>query len=97
MSAVNRSCVGMSDADADRSFGWDKDKQGHPRQPEHVYKLVFLCRPVGGELSWSHETDGADYFSPDELPPMCPYRNAPHYVQLAFEHLAEPGRPTLFD
>ena len=22
---------------------WDKDRQGHPRQPEHVYMLVFLC------------------------------------------------------
>lgn len=76
---------------------WDKDRQGHPRQPEHVYKLVFLCRPVGGALAISHETDGAAYFSPSELPALCPYRNAPHYVQLAFAHLAKPELPTLFD
>ena len=76
---------------------WDKDKQGHPRQAEHVYKLVFLCRPTGGTLTLSHETDGADYFSPGELPEMCPYRNAPHYVELAFRHFAEPGLPTLVD
>lgn len=76
---------------------WDKDKQGHPRQPEHVYKMVFLCRPVGGALALSHETDGADYFSPDALPILCPYRNAPHYVQLAFAHLADPALPTAFD
>ena len=38
---------------------WDKDLQGHPRQPEHVYKLVFLCKPIGGVLATSHETSGA--------------------------------------
>jgi ADP-ribose pyrophosphatase YjhB (NUDIX family) len=76
---------------------WDKDKQGHPRQPEHVYKLVFLCRPTGGELAQSHETDGADYFAPDALPALCPYRNAPHYVKLAFEHWSNGELPTLFD
>lgn len=76
---------------------WDKDKQGHPRQPEHVYKLVFLCKPSGGELRTSHETDGSAYFGEDELPEMCPYRNAPHYVKLAFEHFRNPELPTLFD
>ena len=43
---------------------WDKDKQNHPRQPEHVYKLVFLCRTTGGKLATSHETSGADFFHP---------------------------------
>lgn len=76
---------------------WDKDKQGHPRQPEHVYKLVFLCRRTGGELATSQETDGAAFFAPDALPPLCPYRNAPHYLELAFSHAADPLRPTLFD
>lgn len=76
---------------------WDKDKQGHPRQPEHVYKLVFLCRKTGGELATSQETDGVGFFAPDELPPLCPYRNAPHYLELAFNHAADPERPTLFD
>lgn len=76
---------------------WDKDRQGHPRQPEHVYKMVFLCRPVGGELTTSHETDGAAFFAPDDLPKLCPYRNAPHYVDLAFAHLANPLLPTEFD
>ena len=78
---------------------WDKDKQGHPRQPEHVYKLVFLCRPVGSGVAAGdgHETDGAEYFPPGELPDLCPYRAAPHYVELAFAHAADPSRPTSFD
>lgn len=76
---------------------WDKDRQGHPRQAEQVYKLVFLCRPIGGELGLSHETDGADYFPPSDLPLMCPYRGAPHYIALAFEHAEKPDLPTAFD
>ena len=76
---------------------WDKDRQGHPRQPEHDYKLLFLCRPTGGELALSHETDGADWFPPDALPVFCPYRAAPHYVELAFAHAADPALPTRFD
>ncbi|MEK7951016.1 NUDIX hydrolase [Luteolibacter soli] len=76
---------------------WDKDRQGHPRQPEHVYKLVFLCEATGGELTLSHETDGADWFSPDALPDLCPYRAAAHYIDLAFTHAAQPELPTAFD
>jgi ADP-ribose pyrophosphatase YjhB (NUDIX family) len=76
---------------------WDKDKQGHPRQPEHVYKLVFLCRKIGGELTTSHETTGADFFSAENLPPLCPYRAARHYLDLAWQHAADPSLPTAFD
>ncbi|MES2661354.1 MAG: NUDIX hydrolase [Verrucomicrobiota bacterium] len=76
---------------------WDKDKQGHPPQPEHVYKLVFLCRITGGKLATSHETSGADFFPADELPPLCPYRAARHYLNLAWQHAANPSLPTAFD
>jgi ADP-ribose pyrophosphatase YjhB (NUDIX family) len=76
---------------------WDKDLQGHPRQPEHVYKLVFLCRPVGGSLVTSHEISGSGYFAPDALPPLCPHRAASHYLALALSHAADPSLPTAFD
>ena len=76
---------------------WDKDVQGHPRQPEHIYKLVFLCRQTGGVLSTSHETIGAGFFSADDLPPLCPHRAAMHYLTLAWKHAADPSLPTEFD
>jgi ADP-ribose pyrophosphatase YjhB (NUDIX family) len=76
---------------------WDKDLQGHPRQPEHVYKLVFLCRQTGGELGTSHETTDAGFFGPDNLPPLCPHRAARHYLDLAWAHAADPSLPTEFD
>ncbi|MEO7100111.1 MAG: NUDIX hydrolase [Luteolibacter sp.] len=76
---------------------WDKDRQGHPRQPEHVYKLVFLCRIIGGKLTTSHETTGADFFPADALPPLCPHRAARHYLDLAWKHAVNPALPTAFD
>ncbi len=76
---------------------WDKDLQGHPRQPEHVYKLVFLCRAVGGKLATSHETSGADFFAADSLPALCPHRAAHHYLELAWRHAANQSLPTEFD
>ncbi|MES2477391.1 MAG: NUDIX hydrolase N-terminal domain-containing protein [Verrucomicrobiota bacterium] len=76
---------------------WDKDRQGHPRQPEHVYKLVFLCRRTGGALATNHETSGAEFFSRENLPPLCPHRAALHYIDLAWQHAAEPSLPTTFD
>jgi ADP-ribose pyrophosphatase YjhB (NUDIX family) len=76
---------------------WDKDLQGHPRQPEHIYKLVFLCRCTGGQLSTSHETTGAGFFSEADLPPLCPHRAARHYFDLAWQHAADPSLPTSFD
>lgn len=76
---------------------WDKDRQGHPRQPEYVYKLVFACRLLGGELAKSHEILEVAWVDPARLPEMCPYRAAPHYVELAFRHAADPSLPTEFD
>ncbi len=76
---------------------WDKDKQGHPRQPEHAYKLVFLCRAIGGELATSLETSDVGFFSADELPVLCAYRAGRHYLDLAWQHAANPSLPTAFD
>lgn len=76
---------------------WDKDLQGHPRQPEHVYKLVFLCRQTGGSLTTTHDISGSGFFAADDLPPLCPHRTARHYLDLAWAHAADPSLPTAFD
>lgn len=76
---------------------WDKDRHDHPRQPEHVYKLFFLCRRTGGELATNHETSGVGYFAADEIPELCPHRAGPSYLDLAWQHHADPSLPTVFD
>lgn len=76
---------------------WDKDLQGHPKQPEHVYKLLFLCRQTGGELTTSHETDEVGFFALDYLPDLCPHRAARHYIEIAHRHSLDHTLPTSFD
>lgn len=76
---------------------WDKQRQGHPSQPEYIYKACFACTITGGEAMTSHETDAVEWFHIDDLPDMCPHRGAPHYVDLALRHLNDPTLPTEFD
>jgi|DewCreStandDraft_4_1066084.scaffolds.fasta_scaffold96574_1 ADP-ribose pyrophosphatase YjhB (NUDIX family) len=76
---------------------WDKDHQGHPRQPEHVYKLVFLCRHLSGTPRGSHETIDAGFFAADEIPTLCPHRAARHYLDLAWKHHKDQALPTEYD
>lgn len=76
---------------------WDKSRHGHPPEPEYVYKLVFACRLLGGEAAISHETSAVDWFAPGDLPPMCPHRASPDYIELAFRHHREPELATEFD
>ncbi len=75
----------------------DKDRHNHPPQPEHVYRLVFLCKLTGGVLTTSHETTGAAWFGPGEIPPLCPHRSGRQYLDLAWRHAADPSLPTAFD
>lgn len=53
---------------------WDKNKHDHPPALEHVYKLIFLCEDNGEALNPGHETLGADFFDPDNLPPLSEER-----------------------
>lgn len=76
---------------------WDKDLHDHPRQPEHVYKLLFLCLRTGGELATNHETSGVGFFAADSLPELCPHRCGRDYLELAWAHAADPSLSTSFD
>lgn len=76
---------------------WDKDFHEHPRQPEHVYKLLFLCRRTGGAPATNHETSGVAWFHDHELPELCPHRSGRAYLDLAWAHHADPSLPTSFD
>ncbi|OHV13056.1 NUDIX hydrolase [Kushneria phosphatilytica] len=50
-----------------------KDRSLHPYQPatpDHIYKLFYICDHQGGEFVDNNETDAADFFSLDALPPL---------------------------
>lgn len=57
--------------EAERLLGlWDRNLHGHPPYPFHVYKLIFLCREVGGELTRSIDSLDLEFFAPDRLPSL---------------------------
>jgi ADP-ribose pyrophosphatase YjhB (NUDIX family) len=87
---------------------YERERHGHPLHPEFSYKAFFACEPcqVGGLQSAmpsradgtnESETLGADFFAPDDLPPLSLARITPEEVALVFEHALEPRLPTAFD
>lgn len=75
----------------------DRRKHPHPTQFHHVYKLYFLCELTGGEAKSSIETDGVEFFAPDQLPPLSLNRITPGQIELMFRHERERDLPTTFD
>jgi ADP-ribose pyrophosphatase YjhB (NUDIX family) len=76
---------------------WDRDRHGHPPLVWYVYKLVILCDLVGGDAADSLETEGADFFAEDEIPPLSLGRITPAQIARVFEHHRHPEWPTEFD
>jgi ADP-ribose pyrophosphatase YjhB (NUDIX family) len=76
---------------------WDRDRHGHPPLPWYVYKLFVLCDLTGGQAADSIETEGADFFGEDEIPPLSLGRVTPAQVARLFEHHRHPEWPTEFD
>lgn len=76
---------------------YDRSRHGHGASLFHGWKAFFLCEIEGGELHGSYETDAADFFAPDSLPPMSLGRSTPRQVLRMSEHWRERGLPADFD
>jgi ADP-ribose pyrophosphatase YjhB (NUDIX family) len=68
-----------------------------PLEFYHAYKIIFLCRLIGGEPQTSHETMAVDFFDPGDLPPLSMFRTNDEMLQEVFAHVKDPARPTMFD
>jgi len=76
---------------------YDRDRQGHPPCPFHVYKLIFLCELAGGSARTSLETDAVSFFSEEELPALSESRILSPQVKRAFAFTRDPNLPADFD
>jgi ADP-ribose pyrophosphatase YjhB (NUDIX family) len=86
------------DVDAVRLIAiYDRDRQGHPPCPFHVYKLIFLCKLVGGSAKTSLETEAACFFGEEELPALSESRVLLAQVKRAFTFARDPNLPADFD
>lgn len=75
---------------------WDRNQHGHPPYPWHVYKMIFLCEILGGELAISHESLDIQYFDPDNLPELSLTRIVPEEIVASLRTARENG-PTYCD
>ncbi len=76
---------------------YDRNQHGHTPSLHHSWKAFFLCEILGGEARGSYETDGVDFFDPDDLPPMSVGRCTPRQVLRMRQHFLRPEIPTDFD
>jgi len=76
---------------------YDANRRGNPIEFYHAFKVVFLCDLLGGEPGAGDDTLAADFFRPEDLPPLSLERTAPRHIEEAFAHVADPLRPAAFD
>lgn len=76
---------------------YDRSRHGHPPAAHHAYKLFFICEITGGARATSLETDAADFFALDDLPPLSATRITRGQIERMFAHAAQPALPAEFD
>ena len=76
---------------------YDKQHHAHPPDLFHCYKLFFLCEIESGAPQTGLETDGVDFFAPDELPPLSLQRILPEQIRHLYNRVKNDNRETEFD
>lgn len=75
---------------------WDRNLHNHPPHPWHIYKAIFLCEELGGELSISHESLDVGFFDVNELPELSLTRIVPEEITVSLD-IAANNKPAWFD
>lgn len=75
----------------------DRCRWPHPPHRYHLYRALFLCRPVAAGAPDGLETDDVGWFDVGALPPLDPGRTAPEQVHLLLAHHRDPSRPPYVD
>lgn len=76
---------------------FDKSKHNHPADLFHVYKMVILCKLVGGTERTSMETSEIGFFDRENLPELSTPRITKEQLLMIFEFLDNPGKATICD
>ena len=76
---------------------FDKNRHPHPPGVHHIYKLFFLCELTGGAAAVSAETDAAEFFPLQALPPLSTGRVLATQIERLYQHHLDPSLPTDFD
>lgn len=77
-----------------------RDSHKHPyhsHNPNHIYKLFFLCELTGGEAKTNLEISDIDFFSLNQLPELSQGRTISSDIEMLNQHLNNPAQQTAFD
>ena len=76
---------------------FDKRMHSHPPQPFYVYKLVFLCKIVGGNIEHGFDMAGAAFFKIDDLPDLSEDRILGSQIQQLYTMVIDNNANVYFD
>ncbi len=68
---------------------FDKSKHPHPPKPFYIYKMVFRCETLSGDLRKGHDVLDASFFSLHELPPLSEDRILASQIELTYRKALE--------
>ena len=76
---------------------YDANRNGRPLEFFHAYKIVFLCKKIGGSPKTSSETIAVNFFDFDNLPPLSTFRTDEKHIEDVRKHLNNSALPTVFE
>ncbi|UCF39204.1 MAG: NUDIX hydrolase N-terminal domain-containing protein [Acidobacteriota bacterium] len=76
---------------------YDANRDGEPLEFFHAYKLVFLCEEISGEPAPSDETLAAEFFAPDQIPPLSTQRTSQRHLDCVFAFSKDPRMAPYFE
>lgn len=76
---------------------YDKKCHPHPPEPYYIYKLIFLCVQIGGELQPGFDMLGASFFAIDNLPDLSEDRILESQLRQLFKMAVEDDHEVHFD
>lgn len=76
---------------------YDANRIGRRLEFFHAFKIIFLCKLVGGNAKTSEETLDVKFFAFDELPSLSENRTNKKHIDEIKLHLKDPNRKTYFD
>lgn len=76
---------------------YDKRCHVHPPSPLYVYKIVFLCKMIGGELRGNFDIDEAGWFRLDQLPELSEDRIVKSQMEELYKLARNTSLPVVFD
>ena len=76
---------------------FDANRNARALEFFHAFKIVFLCKIIGGEAKKSEETLDVNFFSFNSLPEFSQNRTNERLINEIIKHIEDKNRPTLFD